>query len=587
LKPIFSYETFIKHPIAREFGLVFDFLTDYRVQLGFCDPKGNYTVSFNSPSVPPNKYCAYVYNIWEYNEKYCKPSVAQAGKESFQKMEPVIYECPFGLIDITTALCSAGHHFANISTGQLLLKNPPPEKIRKIFNKFFKDRKIKFKDLRKAYLQSHQISFEMLFTIYRLCHIFQQYLNTFGREIVLYKKAKRFFYDLKEKAEIEYYLYPFAYSLITGRLLSPSKRDKIRRLLGLKHLPQGVMILQKQSREKKRKNFNFSNLVKEEERLIKIIKGCVPASLEILVVPWKESQLLCFFSAAALLEDREQFMEIAQEIVTRVDEEKKFNFKINIGLGRSYPAEKLSHSYDEALTSLKYASFRKNRQVVHISQFRSLEEKTFYPSEPGYEFFTTLIKAEKKAVEEILRGLKKISLEQGKNWLIKILSELYQRIIRGSGVEKTFFLRRHLEILSEILKAENFGELKKIIERSLLDYQRMSQELKIETKEDLVEQVKEYIEHNYQRQLRRGEVARALNVSDSTLVKTLRKHGVSFIDLLTEKRLERAKELLQNSSLSAAEVGFKVGYQNIHTFYRAFRARHQITPGEYKNSLSS
>jgi two-component system response regulator YesN len=208
-----------------------------------------------------------------------------------------------------------------------------------------------------------------------------------------------------------------------------------------------------------------------------------------------------------------------------------------------------------------------------------------------FEFFNSLTKEDpverKRATEKIFREVKKISLEQGKNWLIRTLSELYQRIIRGSQAEKTFFLRRHLEILREILKAENLGELKEIIGRGLLDYQRMKQELRIERRENLVDQVKEYIKVNYQKDLRRGEVARALSVSESTLVKTLKKHGLSFIEILTQRRLDRAKELLQNSSLRPAEVGFEVGYQNIHTFYRAFKSFHQMTPGEYKKSTSS
>jgi two-component system response regulator YesN len=274
-----------------------------------------------------------------------------------------------------------------------------------------------------------------------------------------------------------------------------------------------------------------------------------------------------------------------------VGAEKKLNFKINIGLGRSYPLEKLPLSYQEAVTSLKYASFRRTREVVHISQFRSLEEKTIYPAEIDFEFFNSLTKEDpaerEKAAEKIFREIKKIPLAQGKSWVIKILSDLYHRIVRNSQGERAFFLKRHLETLGGILKAENYRELKEIIEQSLVDYQRMRRELGKGRKEDLVERVKEYINHNYQRDLRRREVAAALNVSESTLVKTLRKDGLSFIEILTQRRLDRAKELLQNTSLRPTQVGFRVGYQNIYTFYHAFKSIYQMSPGEYRKSISS
>ncbi|HJB98266.1 MAG TPA: AraC family transcriptional regulator [Candidatus Acutalibacter pullicola] len=58
--------------------------------------------------------------------------------------------------------------------------------------------------------------------------------------------------------------------------------------------------------------------------------------------------------------------------------------------------------------------------------------------------------------------------------------------------------------------------------------------------------------------------------------------GRTFKELLLEKRLSKAAQLLRETRLTTQDIILAVGYENTSYFYRVFRARFGITPKEYR-----
>lgn len=58
--------------------------------------------------------------------------------------------------------------------------------------------------------------------------------------------------------------------------------------------------------------------------------------------------------------------------------------------------------------------------------------------------------------------------------------------------------------------------------------------------------------------------------------------GKSFKELLMEKRLSKAEQLLMGTALPAADIIAAVGYENTSYFYRIFRERYGLSPREYR-----
>ena len=79
-----------------------------------------------------------------------------------------------------------------------------------------------------------------------------------------------------------------------------------------------------------------------------------------------------------------------------------------------------------------------------------------------------------------------------------------------------------------------------------------------------------------------AEVARALHLSPRTLKRKLAEHGTGFSALVRDVRRERALLLLDDHTLSIAEVATRVGYSEVPNFSRAFRAWTGQTPAAYR-----
>lgn len=63
--------------------------------------------------------------------------------------------------------------------------------------------------------------------------------------------------------------------------------------------------------------------------------------------------------------------------------------------------------------------------------------------------------------------------------------------------------------------------------------------------------------------------------------------GCSVHDYLNDTRLSKAKKLLRDNGLTISEIAYECGFSSPAYFSTAFKARFNITPSEYKNSLRS
>ncbi|MBE5962430.1 MAG: helix-turn-helix domain-containing protein [Lachnospiraceae bacterium] len=98
----------------------------------------------------------------------------------------------------------------------------------------------------------------------------------------------------------------------------------------------------------------------------------------------------------------------------------------------------------------------------------------------------------------------------------------------------------------------------------------------------LVLSVIRYIEENY-RTASLTEVCGQLNQSMGRLSKLIKaQSGSTYQELLQNKRLNKAAELLERTKLSIADIIYQVGYDNSSYFYRLFKERFLMSPKEYR-----
>ena len=91
------------------------------------------------------------------------------------------------------------------------------------------------------------------------------------------------------------------------------------------------------------------------------------------------------------------------------------------------------------------------------------------------------------------------------------------------------------------------------------------------------------INENIRRQLMIRELATIVNLSPGRLAHLFKSEvGVSPQRYTNNVRLEKAKELLESSVLSVKEISSDIGFPNVSSFCRGFKARYDTTPREYR-----
>ena len=102
---------------------------------------------------------------------------------------------------------------------------------------------------------------------------------------------------------------------------------------------------------------------------------------------------------------------------------------------------------------------------------------------------------------------------------------------------------------------------------------------------DLVESAIHYIEKNYtDENISLNSVAQALGISANYLSACFsQKMGVSFVEYLTQKRMNRAKQLLLRTGLRSSEIAAEVGYRDPRYFSFVFRKTQGCTPRAFRS----
>lgn len=115
---------------------------------------------------------------------------------------------------------------------------------------------------------------------------------------------------------------------------------------------------------------------------------------------------------------------------------------------------------------------------------------------------------------------------------------------------------------------------------------KMKSRNQITMQQQLIMESLKYIEENY-KEASLYELAKRVNQPHYWLSKNIKKvTNKTFKDLLQEKRLREAKDLLLNADIPISTIVERVGYDNISYFYRIFKNKYGLTPKQYREQFN-
>lgn len=101
---------------------------------------------------------------------------------------------------------------------------------------------------------------------------------------------------------------------------------------------------------------------------------------------------------------------------------------------------------------------------------------------------------------------------------------------------------------------------------------------------DMMSAIYQYVEDNY-KEGSLTELASSHNQSVPTMSKYIKKHsGLTFLQLMQQKRLQHAAFLLQTTKLTVEEVITATGYDNTSYFHRIFKEKYGETPKKFRQN---
>lgn len=101
----------------------------------------------------------------------------------------------------------------------------------------------------------------------------------------------------------------------------------------------------------------------------------------------------------------------------------------------------------------------------------------------------------------------------------------------------------------------------------------------------VAEKIRTYIRENYMNEISMQDAARQFNYSDAYFCKLFKQcFDQNFTTYLTNFRINEAKRLLKDKTISVKDAGMKVGYYDSNYFAKVFKRVTGMIPSEYREA---
>ena len=395
--------------------------------------------------------------------------------------------------------------------------------------------------------------------------------------------------DLKIKEKLEFVVPIIENGLISSILLQENfgkDADKYKELLGIRENHGYMMILEYGDSVEGRDMTNPVGSGVKVQSLYSEIRELIKRHFTCSVGPVMTNKIVCFVPANPELEgyhSRSEVIELSREMIRELT--KKLGLTCRLGIGSIQSLDKLTESYRDAANALRNT----DGSVAHCRDlpiFCEYEEN--YPIDIEESIFEMVKKgmAEESGVEtdRFFNWMERSYGECINDIRLKVLEFVLmaEHIAYESGGMVYHFTDR-AEYLTSIMSMNSLEEMRSWFINKISQAARNVVNKKHEYSNGVIERAKEYIEKNYKKDISLDEVSQEVDMSSYYFSKLFKEvSGYNFIEYVTNMRIELAKELLMDGSLSMKEICVDVGYGDPNYFSRIFKKCVGVTPTEFR-----
>lgn len=253
--------------------------------------------------------------------------------------------------------------------------------------------------------------------------------------------------------------------------------------------------------------------------------------------------------------------------------------------------EEVVVSYENAINMKEFHFLEKNDCIYDWDTYQQAQKKmpTFHVEKKYSNRIILAIRGNLK--HEIQATLQMLCEESRKNWYRKSqLIVICQRLVldvlakfEHLCMEDPKIYKRSQETIDAIYQCETIGQMLRL-EVEFFEWMSDVKEVNRENSgERQAAMALDYIEAQYvDPELSMQTICKELDVSVSYFSIIFKNYtGKTFVEVLTERRMKAAKELLEHSNMKNYEIAQRCGYQDASYFSSTFKKHVKMTPREY------
>ncbi|WP_028610757.1 helix-turn-helix domain-containing protein [Paenibacillus harenae] len=265
---------------------------------------------------------------------------------------------------------------------------------------------------------------------------------------------------------------------------------------------------------------------------------------------------------------------------------------INIGVGK--PCSHLYdiyHSYRQASSALQYKFYRGTGQIIFYSELSRYESVQQYPLDKEKELFDAYKASESPAeIEQSVHSFYEWVLEKGPvdiqcvyDITVRLLVSVEKRVISETQNISSY---ERFDVIS-IVKLATLEEIKQYVTRFLAGMRDVLSQNQKESHRSIIKKTIHHMEQECQSASLQS-VAQKVYMTPTYLSLLFKTNtGKTFIEHLTDIRINKAKEMLRSTHYKNYEVAEKVGYQDPRYFSQIFKKKVGLSPSEYRESAGN
>ena len=189
-------------------------------------------------------------------------------------------------------------------------------------------------------------------------------------------------------------------------------------------------------------------------------------------------------------------------------------------------------------------------------------------------------------VEKFIRSLGENNMDSlmFRQYIILDINFQIVQFLESIGRTREDLQKRFPEFGDIMMFTRSLGKTKQYIIQSFENCMNLRELAAVNKYADMVECAKEFIRIHYNDEdISLNTTAARVNVSPNHFSRIFSQEtGITFVEYLTDIRIERAKELLRATNIRISDVGYEVGYKDSHYFYYLFKKMEGCTPKDYR-----